>query len=506
MKDHDPVLQGRLSEQEATRPRWLPLRPDLFPVGTVGHSLLTASFELLKGRERPETVFDKPLFSRVPPELQDRGIVTIRHIMLLPQNEVKTLRYGRIIQERVDGFIKNLVITPHARLLSSVFGEKQEPVVPDVEKELIRTVEAQLATLPAKRQQEVLIERFGLHDGIAKSIKEVGELPQFRVTRERIRQIEAKVLRILRHPSRSRHLKAYLQFPKESLGRRVFGNALRKDLPPLETPIGDLELSETVKQELRANWSRFDDESIESFARTAVSEFSPEAVSEIASALRTYVARQRENAQSEILQEETQAPKEIDVSVAPSAQEQIRKSLVNNLLPELIPSEKLAAVAGIRIDHLDLNPKLKGTLRKYKITTVGDVLRLTGREFGTMRNMGLTYAQQLGEKLEELLELPQSAYQKGRIPFLLVRALAEVKWRYAHLGRAQDTHPEYNTLAMQRAELQAIVQSFTKQGITDPAEIQRHLIERNQRLLGEYADSLKARALIEYALNRPEER
>ena len=64
-----------------------------------------------------------------------------------------------------------------------------------------------LSTL-TEREQKVLRLRFGLDDGRARTLEEVGR--EFNVTRERIRQIEAKALRKLRHPSRSRKLKDYL--------------------------------------------------------------------------------------------------------------------------------------------------------------------------------------------------------------------------------------------------------------------------------------------------------
>lgn len=65
-----------------------------------------------------------------------------------------------------------------------------------------------LATL-TEREQKVLKLRFGLEDGRARTLEEVGK--EFDVTRERIRQIEAKALRKLRHPSRSKKLKDYLE-------------------------------------------------------------------------------------------------------------------------------------------------------------------------------------------------------------------------------------------------------------------------------------------------------
>jgi DNA-directed RNA polymerase sigma subunit (sigma70/sigma32) len=61
----------------------------------------------------------------------------------------------------------------------------------------------------APREERVIKMRFGIGDGSEHTLEEVGQ--SFQVTRERIRQIEAKALRKLRHPSRSRKLKAFLE-------------------------------------------------------------------------------------------------------------------------------------------------------------------------------------------------------------------------------------------------------------------------------------------------------
>ncbi|MDD6522957.1 MAG: sigma-70 family RNA polymerase sigma factor, partial [Gemmiger formicilis] len=58
------------------------------------------------------------------------------------------------------------------------------------------------------REEKVLRLRFGLEDGRPRTLEEVGK--EFNVTRERIRQIEAKALRKLRHPSRSKKLRDFL--------------------------------------------------------------------------------------------------------------------------------------------------------------------------------------------------------------------------------------------------------------------------------------------------------
>ena len=65
-----------------------------------------------------------------------------------------------------------------------------------------------LSTL-TPREHRVLELRFGLEDGRARTLEEVGS--EFSVTRERIRQIESKALRKLRHPSRSRRLRDYME-------------------------------------------------------------------------------------------------------------------------------------------------------------------------------------------------------------------------------------------------------------------------------------------------------
>ena len=76
-----------------------------------------------------------------------------------------------------------------------------------------------LGTL-TEREQKVLRLRFGLDDGRARTLEEVGK--EFNVTRERIRQIEAKALRKLRHPSRNRKLKDYLTKDEKHEGSTDF--------------------------------------------------------------------------------------------------------------------------------------------------------------------------------------------------------------------------------------------------------------------------------------------
>jgi RNA polymerase primary sigma factor len=76
-------------------------------------------------------------------------------------------------------------------------------------KQLLKNEISNVLSTLTFREQRVLQLRFGLEDGRARTLEEVGL--EFRITRERVRQIEAKALRKLRHPSRSRKLRDYLE-------------------------------------------------------------------------------------------------------------------------------------------------------------------------------------------------------------------------------------------------------------------------------------------------------
>ena len=70
-----------------------------------------------------------------------------------------------------------------------------------------------LTTL-SQRERKILEMRFGLVDGYDRTLEEIGKM--YSVTRERIRQIEAKALRKLRHPTRAHHLQGFLETEAEA--------------------------------------------------------------------------------------------------------------------------------------------------------------------------------------------------------------------------------------------------------------------------------------------------
>jgi len=94
--------------------------------------------------------------------------------------------------------------------LQSPVGESEDPSDMTAIVLLKEKIKDVLETL-TDRERQVLEQRFGLVDGYSRTLEEVGR--QFQVTRERIRQIEAKALRKMRHPTRIRQLEGFLEAP-----------------------------------------------------------------------------------------------------------------------------------------------------------------------------------------------------------------------------------------------------------------------------------------------------
>jgi len=95
-----------------------------------------------------------------------------------------------------------------SRLGDFIYDTAAPTLFDTASRELLKEHVEQILSTLSDRERRVLEERFGLKDGKPKTLEEVGKM--FAVTRERIRQIEAKALRKLRHPSRGNKLKDYL--------------------------------------------------------------------------------------------------------------------------------------------------------------------------------------------------------------------------------------------------------------------------------------------------------
>lgn len=95
-----------------------------------------------------------------------------------------------------------------ATLEQFVADQSQPSLYDRVSQELLKDALGDVLETLSPRERKVLVMRFGLEDGKPKTLEEVGK--EFRVTRERIRQIEAKAIRKLKHPTRARKLKDFL--------------------------------------------------------------------------------------------------------------------------------------------------------------------------------------------------------------------------------------------------------------------------------------------------------
>jgi len=121
--------------------------------------------------------------------------------------------------EEVENLIK---ISQQPRSLSTPVGDDKEATLEQfvadsnqpslytkVSRELLKDALNKVLETLSPRERKVLIMRFGLEDGKPKTLEEVGK--EFRVTRERIRQIEAKAIKKLKHPTRARKLRDFLE-------------------------------------------------------------------------------------------------------------------------------------------------------------------------------------------------------------------------------------------------------------------------------------------------------
>lgn len=170
-------------------------------------------------------IADQSRTIRIPVHMVDqinRFYKTQRRLAQKFGKEPDVKQIAKEMEISVDDVENLMKISQQPKSLSTPVGEDKEatleqfvadttqPTMYDrVSRELLKDAVADVLETLSPREKKVLAMRFGLEDGKPKTLEEVGK--EFKVTRERIRQIEAKAIRKLKHPTRARKLRDYLE-------------------------------------------------------------------------------------------------------------------------------------------------------------------------------------------------------------------------------------------------------------------------------------------------------
>lgn len=170
-------------------------------------------------------IADQSRTIRIPVHMVDqinRFYKTQRRLAQKLGKEPDVKQIAKEMEIAVDEVENLMKISQQPKSLSTPVGEDKEatleqfvadtnqPTMYDrVSRELLKDAVVDVLETLSPREKKVLVMRFGLDDGKPKTLEEVGK--EFKVTRERIRQIEAKAIRKLKHPTRARKLRDYLE-------------------------------------------------------------------------------------------------------------------------------------------------------------------------------------------------------------------------------------------------------------------------------------------------------
>jgi len=170
-------------------------------------------------------IADQSRTIRIPVHMVDhinRYYKTQRRLTQKLGKEPSVKEIAKEMQMTVDEIENLMKISQQPKSLSTPVGDDKEATLEQfvadqnqpslydkVSRELLKDALNKVLETLSPREKKVLVMRFGLEDGKPKTLEEVGK--EFKVTRERIRQIEAKAIRKLKHPTRARKLKDFLE-------------------------------------------------------------------------------------------------------------------------------------------------------------------------------------------------------------------------------------------------------------------------------------------------------
>lgn len=393
------------------RPLWVPVG-GMVPAGSIGEEFVSG-IPGLGEYKRPVTTFNQrfvrpPSFIRQHPDL-----VTYGDILTLPAEELDKFAPRFRLRERLTDYLKDQLILPHSRLLQAIHGGLLVSAPRDRELEIIDGVESALNQMQDTRRRKdirkgtVLILRFGLYDGITRTLEEIAQGLEKPVLRERARQLEAAGFRILRRLTGA-NLKGCRVLPEKSFGREVFGAVLEKDLRELDGRASTeaLHLSSDVVEALEVNkiplieYFNYPFRKIEDLVIKDLSVFEETPIfswvkQEIALALQRRVVEVADRPRQEA-EQKAQAAAERRAEIGEPR---------NNLLSGIIElsSQQLEGLDKVPLKELDLSVRAYNGLRRGDVRTVGELLRLTREELLAFRGIGIKMVAEVIEKATAFL-------------------------------------------------------------------------------------------------------
>lgn len=290
-------------------------------------------------------------------------------------------------------FINDLLTTPHFKLFCAITGERNKSFraqPADRELILVSAIENNLKKLPSlfDRQQEILRLRFGLDFGYKQTLEDVGD--QYGVTRERIRQEETRLIRILRHPKYYQEMRDFFPYDENSLVTRLFNISYQYEIPRSLGDAYNLILTEEARDELkelnvnalnvRRNFYELDLNSISTASQLAIKlAFLADYVN-LAERV-DEISQENISFQNKIIQQEKDLLR-------------VRRKLGE------IP---LGSDYSDTIDVLDLTVRSYNVLRRNGIQTVAQLKDTDPEKLSWMRNLGPVCYKDITTKLEKYL-------------------------------------------------------------------------------------------------------
>lgn len=400
----------------ADRPRWIPIR-EMVPEGTFGAKLIS-EIPNLGVRLRPETTFHKPLqcLSRKDSLaiLAEKHSATVEDILKLPVEDLTPFRLVPELRDTLSNYLKGLFLLPHSRLLAAVYVKPQFPVPVEREQEVVKGVEDILSMINSKEVFSVFILRFGLYDGITRTLEETGKKLEEPVIRERVRQIAAKGFRQLKQPTYG--AKRYLVLPEASFGREVFKAVLMKDLPDLgeKETIYKLNLYASTFEELRIKtfssyYTTIEDLVTADLGNINGGQISVQTMDDITQALCERVTEvanrfrreRRARAYAKVLIEEERKRRDQELAEKLS-------QLKNNLFPEIpLDLKQIGRLHNQPVQVLNLSARPANCLNRAGIKSIAELFMLTSADLLDIRSLGVYSLEEIKKQAALFLQLEE---------------------------------------------------------------------------------------------------